>query len=160
MPSIYDRLGGHDAVRLAVDRLYDRVTGDPVLAPYFAGVDIGRLARHMRPFIAAAVGGPDVYRGRDMGVAHAGLGITHAHFDRTVAHLVAVLDELGAGRELIDDIGARLEPLRSAIVGAAPASNRLTAARDQKSMRITTRRGVGRLTSAKPAAAKTPSVPT
>lgn len=122
MPSIYDRLGGHDAVKLAVDRLYERLVADPELAPYFAGTDLNRLARHMRPFFAAAVGGPDLYRGRDMGGAHAGLGITARHFDRTVEHLVAVLRDLGADESLIGAIGATLEPLRAVIVQAPPES--------------------------------------
>lgn len=121
-PSIYDRLGGHGAVGLAVDRLYARLIADPELAPYFAGRDVGRLARHARPFIAAAIGGPELYRGRDIRAAHAGLRITHAHFDRTVQHLVAVLEGLGVDRGLIAEIGATLEPLRAAIVDAGPYS--------------------------------------
>jgi hemoglobin len=120
MPSIYDRLGGHDALKVAVDQLYDRLVADPELAPYFAGRDVGRLARHMRPFIAAAVGGPDLYRGRDMRAAHAGLDISGAHFDRTVGHLVAVLRDLGVDQSLIAEVGATLEPLRAVIVQAPP----------------------------------------
>jgi hemoglobin len=120
MPSLYDRLGGRDAVRLAVDQLYDRLVADPELAPYFTGKDIGRLTRHMRPFIAAAVGGPELYRGRDMRAAHAGLGITGAHFDRTVEHVVAVLSDLGVDAAVIDEVGATLEPLRALVVEAAP----------------------------------------
>jgi hemoglobin len=72
----------------------------------------------MRPFFAAAVGGPQLYRGRDMRAAHAGLGITDAHFDGTVEHLVAVLRDLGVDQGLIDEVGATLEPLRAVIVQA------------------------------------------
>jgi hypothetical protein len=56
--------------------------------------------------------------------------------------------------------------LRSSLCLAAPAPQFPVDARGalpqlgQKSMRMTTRRGVGRLTWAKPASAKTPSVPT
>jgi hemoglobin len=121
MPSIYDRLGGRDAVRIAVDQLYDRLLADPELAPYFAGQDLERLARHVRPFIAVAAGGPGVYRGRDMRAAHAGLGITDAHFDRTVDHLVAVLRSLAVDDDVIDELGATLQPLRALVVEAAQA---------------------------------------
>jgi hemoglobin len=116
MPSIYSRLGGGDAVNLAVEQLYDRLVADDELAPYFAGTDVDRHARHVRPFIAVALGGPEIYRGRDMSAAHAGLGITDAHFDRTVQHVAAVLHGLGVGDELIGEVGATLEPLRSIIV--------------------------------------------
>ena len=120
MPSIYARLGGHDAVKLAVDRLFERLIGDPELAPYFADKDIDRHARHVRPFIAAALGGPELYRGRDMAAAHAGLGITDAHFDRTVGHVAAVLAGLGVDEALIGEVAATLEPLRAAVVQPPP----------------------------------------
>jgi hemoglobin len=120
MPSLYDRLGGPDAVRLAVDRLFDRLVTDPELARYFAAKDVGRHVRHVRPFIAAAIGGPELYRGRDMGAAHAGLEITDVHFDRTVEHLVAVLRDLDVDDELISAVGATLEPLRALVVQAPP----------------------------------------
>lgn len=122
MPSIYDRLGGHDAVGLAVDRLYERLLADPELAGYFAGRDIDRLVRHMRSFFAAAVGGPGLYRGRNMSAAHAGLQITEDHFDRTVQHVVAVLRDLGVDASLISDVGATLTPLRAIVVEAPPQS--------------------------------------
>jgi hemoglobin len=120
MPSIYARLGGHDAVELAVNQLFDRLIGDPELARYFAGKDVDGHARHVRPFIAAALGGPELYRGRDMAAAHAGLGITDAHFDRTVGHIVAVLAGLGVDEALIGEVGATLEPLRGLVVQAPP----------------------------------------
>jgi hemoglobin len=120
MPSIYAQLGGAGAVNVAVDRLYERLVADPELAPYFAGRDVDRLARHMRPFIAAALGGPEIYRGRDMTAAHAGLGITGEHFDRTVGHVAAVLSGLGVGETLIAAIGATLAPLRDAVVQTPP----------------------------------------
>jgi hemoglobin len=122
MPSIFDRLGGHDAVNLAVDRLYARLLEDAELAPYFAGRDVDRLARHMRSFLAAAVGGPGLYRGRNIQAAHAGLRISAAHFDRTVGHVVAVLRELGVDGSLIGEIGATLTPLRALVVEAPARS--------------------------------------
>ena len=118
MCSLYARLGGGDAIRAAVDEYFDRLLGDPELARYFAGRDVGRLARHLRPFLAAAFGGPDLYRGRDMLAAHAGMGITNAHFDRAVRHLVAVLAGMGVDQEALDDVAAMLEPLRALIVQA------------------------------------------
>jgi hemoglobin len=120
MPSIYARLGGHDAVTLAVEQLFDRLTADSELAPYFADKDVDRHARHVRPFIAAALGGPELYRGRDMAAAHAGLGITDAHFDRTVGHVAAVLAGLGVDEALIGEVAATLEPLRAAVVQSPP----------------------------------------
>ena len=116
MTSVFDQIGGKPAVSAAVDGLYERLLADPFLAPYFTGTDIGRLKRHMRAFMAVALGGPDVYAGRDMAAAHGSLRIRGTHFDRVVGHLVATLSSLSVPGGLIEAIGARLAPLRAQIV--------------------------------------------
>jgi hemoglobin len=118
MATIYDELGGRDGVTVAVDIFYDHVLADDLLAPYFDGTDMRRQKRHLRAFLAAAVGGPDVYTGRDMDEAHAGLGITDEAFDRVVGHLVATLTGLGVAPATIAAIGDTLAPLRAGIVAA------------------------------------------
>ena len=117
--NIYDSIGGAPAVHAAVDDFYARVLADPSLAPFFADADLGKLKAHQRSFIAAAIGGPEIYRGRDMGAAHAGLGISHANFDAVVGHLVATLVSLSVPGDIIGQIGAALSPLRSGIVTVA-----------------------------------------
>ena len=116
MASIFEQIGGRPAVAAAVDGLYERLLADPVIAPYFAGTDMERQKRHMRAFMAVALGGADLYAGRDMHSAHARLGITHDAFDRVVTHLVATLASLGLPGETIAAIGAKLAPLRAQIV--------------------------------------------
>jgi hemoglobin len=75
---------------------HGRVLNGPQLAPYFAEVaDIDKLKAHQRAFIAAAIGGPEIYRGRDMMPTHARFGITEPDFDKVVVHLVGTLTELG-----------------------------------------------------------------
>lgn len=118
--SIYDSIGGATAVSAAVDDFYSRVLADPDLAPFFTGTDMQRLKAHQRSFIAAAIGGPAIYAGRDMGTAHAGRGITDANFDAVVAHLVDTLTGLGVPGDVVGQIGAALVPLRTDIV-TAPA---------------------------------------
>jgi hemoglobin len=119
--SIYDSIGGAPAVAAAVDSFYARVLADPRLAPFFASTDLERLKAHQRSFIAAALGGPEVFRGRDLAVAHGGLGIGDGDFDAVVEHLVAALTGLGVPGETIAQVGAALAPLRAKIVGAPAA---------------------------------------
>lgn len=116
--SIYDAIGGASSVSIAVDKFYGRVLDDPQLAPFFEGVDMDRLKSHQRSFIAAAIGGPEVYQGRDMGAAHANLGISDSDFEAVVGHLVATLAELGVPDDVIGEIGATLAPLQSQIVSS------------------------------------------
>jgi hemoglobin len=113
---VYGAIGGSGAVSAAVDVLYDRLLADRLVAHHFEGVDVRRLASHMRAFLTAALGGPQLYRGRDMGAAHAHLGITSAEWDATVGHVVGTLESLGVPADLIAEIGARLVPLKDVIV--------------------------------------------
>jgi len=89
--TVFARIGGPDAVRAVVDDFYQRVLGDPALAPAFRGVDMLRLRNHQLAFLTAALGGRDRYEGRSMKDAHRGLGITKAQFAGVAAHLHAAL---------------------------------------------------------------------
>ncbi|MFI7434242.1 group 1 truncated hemoglobin [Micromonospora haikouensis] len=117
--SIFAAIGGAPAVQAAVDDFYVRVLADPTLAPLFEGVELTRLKTHQRAFIAAAIGGPQLYAGRDMAAAHAGLRISDVQFDAVVGHLVDTLAGLGVPDETIARIGDTLAPLRGDIVTAA-----------------------------------------
>jgi hemoglobin len=114
--SIYASIGGAPGVRAAVDDFYARVLADQRLAPFFAGTDLQRLKAHQRAFIAAAIGGPEVFSGRDMASAHAGLGIGDGDFDAVVGHLAGTLTGLGVPRDTIGQIAGALAPLRDDIV--------------------------------------------
>jgi hemoglobin len=116
--SIFDTIGGAASVAAATDVLYDRLLADPLLARHFVGVDLRALKGHMRMFLAGALGGPDLYRGRDMRSAHAHLRITAADWDAVVGHLVATLRSLGLSDGIIGDIAAKVLPLRDQIVTA------------------------------------------
>ncbi|MGE2833238.1 group I truncated hemoglobin [Mycobacterium sp. SMC-4] len=120
--SIFDQIGGSAAVTAAVDDFYRRVVADPDLTPYFDGVDMRRLKSHQRSFIAAAIGGPDLYLGRSMRDSHAPLNIGSEHFDRVVTHLGDTLADLGVDTAIVDAIGQKLAPLKAEIVTATPVA--------------------------------------
>lgn len=117
--SIYDSIGGAGAVQAAVDDFYSRLLADQELAPFFADADLQRLKAHQRAFLTAALGGAQIYQGRDMSAAHAGLAISDRDFDAVVTHLVATLTSLDVPDETISQIGGLLSPLRLDIVTAA-----------------------------------------
>lgn len=108
--TIFDRIGGRDAVEAVVSDFYDRVLDDPLLEPYFADTDTEQLHSHQVQFISAVTGGPVEYSGDDMEGAHAGMGITEAAFDAVAAHLEAALranDVRDADVEaILDDVAA------------------------------------------------------
>lgn len=114
--SPFDRIGGHAALRVAVEEFYRRVLGDPSLAPFFAGVDVARVKRHQALLLAGVLGGPTRDDGPALDAAHARLGVTDAAFDAVVTHLVATLTDLGVPADVIAHVGEQLAPTRAQVV--------------------------------------------
>lgn len=116
---VYGAIGGPRALRTVVDVFYRRVLADPALQPFFVDVDVERLSAHQRAFLATALGGPDLYGGRDLTEAHQGLTIGDGDFDAMSAHLVGVLRDLGLGGVELEAAIERIESFRDAVVHGA-----------------------------------------
>ena len=114
--SIYDAIGGEDALIAVVDDFYDRVLADPQLAPFFAGTSMKGLKGKQVEFFAAALGGPHVYQGQPMRQAHQGRGITQADFDKVAYHLTSSLTTAGVPGDLVTQILGAIAPLADDIV--------------------------------------------
>ena len=94
--SLYDRLGGYNAIALVVDDFITRLATDKRFERFFSGFSTDskkRLRQHILDQFCAAAGGPCIYTGRDMKTSHTGLGITEADWDAAAKHLVAALDK-------------------------------------------------------------------
>jgi hemoglobin len=114
--STYELIGGEPALVAVVDDFYERVLGDPQLAPFFAGASMPKLKGRQVEFFAAALGGPRTYRGGTMRQVHAGRGIGQADFDKVAFHLTAALAAAGVPTETIAQIAATITPLADEIV--------------------------------------------
>ncbi|APX97541.1 group I truncated hemoglobin [Natronorubrum daqingense] len=90
--TLYERLGGQEAIGAVVERFYERVLADEQVAHYFDDVDMQKQRAHQTQFISAVAGGPVDYSGEDMETAHEDLGITTADFNAIAAHLEATLE--------------------------------------------------------------------
>ncbi len=122
--SLFERIGGVPAIKAAVENFYDRVLADPMLAPFFEGVNMRWLKGRQNAFFIQALGGPAVYKGRSMRRAHAKLPIEHRHFDQVAAHLVDALTELRVPRNLIDELIGAVAPLAGQIVNTPTDGNK------------------------------------
>lgn len=114
--SIYDDIGGSDAVDAVVSDFYDRVLSDDQLVSFFEGMDMEALHTHQVQFISAVAGGPVEYTGGNMREAHAHLAIEDTDFDAVAEHLEAALRENGVRDENVETIMTEVEALRDPIV--------------------------------------------
>lgn len=124
--SLYEQVGGPSGVKSAVSVFYSRVLADDDLAKWFEGVDLNRLRSHQRAFLSAALGGPELFAGRDLAAAHGGMEITDDAFDAIVEHLAMTLHDLDASDTVVASVRQRLEALRDQVVGVpanAPATS-------------------------------------
>jgi len=122
MGALFNEIGDAATLRTAVNLLYQRVLADPELAPWFAGVDMPRLRAHQLAFLAGALGGPNLFNGRDVATAHAGLKITDEAFDALIGHLATALRDLGSAPPAVDRLVRRLETWRTAVVESPGAA--------------------------------------
>ncbi|PRX44692.1 hemoglobin [Prauserella shujinwangii] len=116
MTTVYEEIGGQDALVAVVDDFYRRVLADPALASFFAGTNMSQLKGRQVEFFAAALGGPDHYGGRPMREVHRGRGIQREHFDLVAGHLTESLLAAGVPGPTTDTIIATIAPLADDIV--------------------------------------------
>lgn len=117
--SLFERIGGYDAVSAAVGIFYDRILEDGKLKKFFEGVDMDVQRQMLLAFLTTAFGGGDKYNGRALAVAHAPLvadGLDTEHFDAVVGHLKATLEELGVEADLIGEAIAIAESVRDDVL--------------------------------------------
>jgi hemoglobin len=109
--SLYERLGGKEAITAVVDDFVGRVAADKRINGFFAKANVPRLKMMLVDQICEATGGPCKYTGRDMKSAHQGMGITNADFDALVGDLVASLDKFKVGEREKQELLAALGPI-------------------------------------------------
>ena len=114
--TLYRAIGGHEAVAAVVDLFYQRVLADDLLAGFFAHIDLEALRRHQAAFLDRALDGPGRYRGRSIGEAHRGLGITAAQFERMLGHLDDALRDCDVPEAPAAALVGRIASLRDDVV--------------------------------------------
>ena len=115
--SMYQEIGGSEAVEAVVANFYERVLDDPLLEPYFEGYDMEALFAHQVQFVSAVAGGPVDYSGDDMQSAHEGMGITETAFSHVAGHLADAMRANGVAEPHVESIIDEIAALEDDIVG-------------------------------------------
>jgi hemoglobin len=93
--SLYQRLGGYDAISAVVDDFAAKLFADPVVGKRFFGMGDDTRAsfrQKNKNLVCIATGGPCKVISRPAKVVHGGLGIKASEFDIVVNHLVDTLN--------------------------------------------------------------------
>jgi len=114
--SLYERLGGKDAIKAVVDELVTIVGADARINKKFAKTDMNRFKFELVEQVCAVTGGPCKYTGRDMKTAHKNMGVTEGEFNALVEDLVAALDKFHVGEKEKKELLGILAPLKPKIV--------------------------------------------
>lgn len=120
MSSLYEALGGAQAVDKAVDIFYRKMLSDDRVASFFETVDMDRQRAKQKAFLTMVFGGPNGYTGKDMRTAHAHLlqrGLADLHVDVVIEHLGGTLKELGASDAQISQVAALANSVRNDVLG-------------------------------------------
>ena len=117
--TLYQRLGGYDAIAAVVDDFVMQLATDPSLGAFFKGHSedsIKKIRQHVIDFICNAAGGPCSYTGRDMKTSHKGLGITEAQWNKSVEYLKATLDKFKVTEKEQNELFAAVSSVKNDII--------------------------------------------
>jgi Truncated hemoglobins len=123
--SLYDRLGGYNAIAATVDDLVDRlyVNGTLNANPAIKAVhDLGQKAGFkyiVTAWVIQNTGGPNIYPGRPLDEAHAHLGITDREFDVVMNECRTTFYKFNVAIKEFDEIMTLLESFRPQVVTVA-----------------------------------------
>lgn len=105
--SLYEQIGGKEALNLAVNLFYDKIVKDPVISYFFEKIDMEEQLKKQKKFLAYVLGASETYDGKSLRDAHKELvneGLNKTHFDHVIMHLKDSLSELGVDNVLIEKI--------------------------------------------------------
>jgi hemoglobin len=126
VPTLYEWLGGIDALNRLTTRFYEQVNNDSLLAPVFARIAIDHPG-HVAAFLAEVLGGPTAYSEQHGGhphmiQQHLNRHLTQEQRRRWVSLLLETADELSMPED---------PEFRSALVGYLEWGSRLAVINSQ-----------------------------
>ena len=117
--SMYERLGGYDAIAAVANDLLPRLRSDPQLGRFWAhrGEDgVRRDKQLLIDFLCASAGGPVYYRGRGMVLTHRGMRISESDWSVFLGHAAATLAKFQVPDAEQREVVAFVQSLKKEIV--------------------------------------------
>ena len=117
--TLYERLGGYDAISAVANDLLPRLQADPLLARFWQhrGEDgVKREKQLLIDFLCSSAGGPLYYTGRDMNTSHKGMQISERDWSAFLAQLHATLEAFQVPQAERDEVVAFVQSTKPDIV--------------------------------------------
>jgi len=117
--SLYQRIGGYDAIAAVTDDFIGCMVADDKLKRFFvafADDSRAKICQHVIDLICKSSGGPCVYTGRDMKTSHAGAGVTKADWDKSIALFVETLNKFKVPEREQKELAGLILPLEKDII--------------------------------------------
>ena len=114
--TLYERLGGYNAIAAVANDLLSRLRADPQLGRFWAhrGEDgIMREKQLLIDFLCASAGGPMYYRGRDMALTRRGMRISNSDWEVFLGHAATTLAKFQVPEAEQRDVVAFVQGLRN-----------------------------------------------
>ena len=119
--TLYERLGGYDAISAVAHDLVRRLQADSQLARYWQhrGEDgVKREKQLLTDFLCSSAGGPLYYTGRDMKTSHKGMKISEGDWSALLRHLNATLEAFHVPQTERDQVVGFVQSTKADIVEA------------------------------------------
>jgi len=117
--TLYERLGGYDAISAVAADLLPRLQADSGLARFWdhRGADgVAREKQLLIDFLCSNAGGPTYYTGRDMKTSHQGMRIGEGDWSAFIGHLDATLDAFEVPQRERNEVVAFVQSTKPDIV--------------------------------------------
>jgi hemoglobin len=114
--TLFERLGGMEAISAVVDDFAGNVLNDPRINKKFAKSDAPRLLANLKDFVCSATGGPCQYKGLSMKKSHKRMGVTGGEFGALVEDLIKTLDKFNVQNPERQELLGALAGLKGDIV--------------------------------------------
>jgi hemoglobin len=117
--TLYQRLGGYDAISAVVHELLSHLTADEQLGRFWTNRGDDGIAREKQlliDYLCSSAGGPVLYTGRDNKTSHKGMGITQSDWDIFINHLKTTLTRFEVSESEQTDVLNFIESTKTDIV--------------------------------------------
>ncbi len=117
--TLYERLGGYDAIAALAADLLSRLQADPQLGRFWANRGVDSLKRELQlliDFFCSRTGGPVYYLGHDVRTIHHGMNISESDWAKFLDHAGTTLNKFSVPAAEQSELVSMVQSFKNDIV--------------------------------------------